>query len=162
MAIAPSPKNSFRCDVRASRTRSGTQARHSRHRKLPNSVRRVAELPEHLVRMLAEDGRMPRDRGGIVIEQHRVARGAHGPEPRMSDLLDDLAGDDLRMIEYLLEIVHQRAGNAGSNKRGLEVARRARADRGLDEREQRLLMRLAACIARKPRIADMRGEAQHL
>src|SRR5512144_2014611 len=71
--------------------------------------RRIAELLQHLFRMLAEHGRMPIDGGAVVVEQDRIAGGTHLAEPRMFDLLHHAAGDDLRIVEYLLEIVHARA-----------------------------------------------------
>src|SRR5512139_611081 len=77
--------------------------------------RRIAELLQHLFRVLAEHGRIPVDGGAVVVEQDRIAGGTHLAEPRVLDLLHHAAGDDLRIVEYLLEIVHARARHPGDS-----------------------------------------------
>ena len=107
--------------------------------------------------MLAEHRRVAVDRGPVVIEQDRIAGGAHLAEPGMLDLLHHAARDDLRIVEHFLEVVHARARHAGHHQRLLEFVGVARADRGLDQRQQRVLVGLAAGIGGKARIAEMRG-----
>ena len=112
--------------------------------------------------MLAEHRRRPRDVGSVVVEQHRIARDLHGAEPRMLDLLDHAARDDLRMLEHLLEIVDQRAGHAGLHQAGFQLAGLHLADRRLDEGQQRILVGLAVGVGGKARIGEMRAEPDHL
>src|SRR5271166_213924 len=85
-------------------------ARHPRSHELPDRIRRIAELIEQIAGMFTQHGRMPLDGGTVVIEQHRIAGGAHGAEPWMLHLLRHAAGDDLGMIEHFPVIVHLRAG----------------------------------------------------
>ena len=80
----------------------------------------------------------------------------------MLDLLHHAARDDLRVVEHLLEVVHAGARHAGDQQRLLELLRLARPHRRLDQRQQRVLVALAARIGGEARIAQVRVEPQHL
>src|SRR3954469_1122886 len=74
------------------------EARHTRRDEVADRRRRIAQLSQHLFRMLAEHGRMPVDLRSVVIEQDGIAGRAHLAEPRMLDLLHHTPRDDLRVV----------------------------------------------------------------
>src|SRR5271165_2852338 len=130
-------------------------ARHPRSHELPDRIRRIAELIEQIAGMFAQHGRMPLDGWTVMVKKYRIAGGAHGAEPWMLHLLRHAAGDDLGMIEHFPVIVHLRAGDASGKERSFQCLRLAHANGRLDHGKQCILMRLAARIGRKPRIAQM-------
>jgi len=95
---------------------------------------------------MAVDGR------AVVIEQHWIAHRAHLAQPRMLDILDDAAGDHVRIVEHFLEIVDAGARHATAYQSRLDLARIARAHRGLDHRQQRCF--IGPCDSNKTRSAD--------
>ncbi len=122
----------------------------------------VSELGEQLLGMLAQHRRMAVNIRPVVVEQDRVAHALHAAEPRVLDVLHHAARDDMRIVEHFLEIVDPRARNAGREQGGLQLFGVAPPHRRLDDLQERRLKSLAARIGRKPRIADMCGEAEHL
>jgi hypothetical protein len=122
-----------------------------------------SRAPQHLVGMLAEHRRMPVDRGPVVVEQDGIAGGAHLAEPRMLDLAHHAAGDDLRMLEHLLEVVHSARSGTPAACSACSARRRAGCDRqarpaGSSASSLALRLRIGA----KARVADMRVEPEHL
>src|SRR5262249_47883418 len=96
------------------------QARHPSRHQIPDRGRRIAERREHLLGVLAQHGCMPVDRGPVVIEENGIAGGAHLAQTRMLEVLHHASGDDLGIVEHLLEVVHARARHAGNEQRLLQ------------------------------------------
>src|SRR5262249_31677592 len=86
--------------------------RSPRRHQIPDRGRRIAERREHLLGVLAQHGCMPVDCRPVVVEEDRIAGGAHLAQTRMLDVLHHASGDDLGIVEHLLEIVHARAWHA--------------------------------------------------
>src|SRR5262249_14668920 len=97
----------------------------------PDLRRRIANLAEDLLGMLAQHGCGAVDCRPVVVEENGIAGCAHSSQPRMIDFPNHVAGDDLRMLENFLEIVDGGAWHAGGAQGGLQFRGIARAHRRL-------------------------------
>src|SRR5207247_2412355 len=80
----------------------------------------------------------------------------------MLDFLHHASGDDLGIVEHLLEVVHACARHAGNEQSLLQFLAAAPLYGGLDQGEQRVLVGFTLGIGGKARIAHVGVETEHL
>src|SRR5258707_13197495 len=80
----------------------------------------------------------------------------------MLDYVHHASGDDLGIVEHVLEVVHACARHAGNEQSLLQFLAAAPLYGGVDQGEQRVLVGFALGIGGKARIAHVGVETQHL